>query len=288
VKIIARKEKLTKMIFLHSTYIIAVLVQLVPYSISNTENQGGEIISGLPCVKRLNQLYCGSAGKSYPAKSIDKFIDDNKALLRRMYGELQEPKTITTVRVVRTFKKSSTTSRFRRDVLEGTLEEMLDDDDDEENNMFARDDGNGTQSERVKRQADFPGTPANKDTSGKEDVCQSQVEIVTPYWASNSNGTPANKDTSGKEDVCQSQVEIVTPYWASNSNGKVRAVLNNKEFEQAIHQEICSKSSTTRCSRDCSCEQKYKWHRLLAYDPNNDCSGIFMDWFLFPSCCVCR
>jgi len=257
VKIIARKEKLTKMIFLHSTYIIAVLVQLVPYSISNTENQGGEIISGLPCVKRLNQLYCGSAGKSYPAKSIDKFIDDNKALLRRMYGELQEPKTITTVRVVRTFKKSSTTSRFRRDVLEGTLEEMLDDDNDDENNMFARDDGNGTQSERVKRQADFPGTPANKDTSGKEDVCQSQVEIVTPYWA-------------------------------SNSNGKVRAVLNNKEFEQAIHQEICSKSSTTRCSRDCSCEQKYKWHRLLAYDPNNDCSGIFMDWFLFPSCCVCR
>merc|ERR1719466_511643 len=72
------------MIFLHSTYIIAVLVQLVPYSISNTESQGGEIISGLPCVKRLNQLYCGSAGKSYPAKSIDKFIDDNKALLRRM------------------------------------------------------------------------------------------------------------------------------------------------------------------------------------------------------------
>jgi len=63
---------------------------------------------------------------------IDKFIDDNKALLRRMYGELQEPKTITTVRVVRTFKKSSTTSRFRRDVLEGTLEEMLDNDDDEE------------------------------------------------------------------------------------------------------------------------------------------------------------
>ena len=45
---------------------------------------------------------------------------------------------------------------------------------------------------------------------------------------------------------------------------------------------------TLRCSRDCACEQKYKWHRLLAYDPNNDCAGVFMDWFLFPSCCVCR
>ncbi len=50
----------------------------------------------------------------------------------------------------------------------------------------------------------------------------------------------------------------------------------------------CRKSETKRCSNDCRCEQKYKWHRLLAYDPDNDCKGIFMDWFLFPSCCVCR
>jgi hypothetical protein len=88
--------------------------------------------------------------------------------------------------------------------------------------------------------------------------------------------------------VCESKVEIVTPFWGTNSNGKVRAILNNKEFEQAIHQEICSVSSTARCTRDCSCEQKFKWHRLLAYDPNNECAGIFMDWFLYPSCCVCR
>ena len=66
-----------------------------------------EIISGLPCVKRLNQLFCGSAGNTYPNKAIDKFIDDNKALLKRMYGELQQPRTVTTVRVVRTFKDST-------------------------------------------------------------------------------------------------------------------------------------------------------------------------------------
>ena len=108
--------------------------------------------------------------------------------------------------------------------------------------------------------------------------------------------------------MCDSKVEIVQPYWASNSNGKIRAILNNDQFEQAIHQELCryrqyfwrlffrvsvilclcSQQSTARCRRDCSCEQKYKWHRLLAYDPNNDCAGVFMDWFLFPSCCVCR
>jgi len=77
--------------------------------LNGSENSGGEIVRGLPCVKRLNQLFCGSRGKSYPSTAIDKFIDDNKALLKRMYGELQEPRTVTTIRVVRTFKDSSST-----------------------------------------------------------------------------------------------------------------------------------------------------------------------------------
>merc|ERR1712198_519358 len=91
-----------------------------------------------------------------------------------------------------------------------------------------------------------------------------------------------------KSDICESKTELETPFWAVNSDGKLRAILNNKEFEQSVHQEICTKTSTIRCNRDCSCEQKYKWHRLLAYDPNDDCAGIFMDWFLFPACCSCR
>ena len=63
--------------------------------------------------------------------------------------------------------------------------------------------------------------------------------------------------------MCESKTEVSTPFWASNSNGKVmtvlwrmiydidddnndndieqvRAILNNKEFEQAVHQEICT------------------------------------------------
>jgi len=240
------------------------------------KNGPNDILKDLPCVKRLNQLFCGSAGNNYPGDKISGFIDDNKALLRRMYGELQEPQsvTISTVKVVRTFPPlsfavpqplikpqfASPPKRFRRDVLEGTLEEMLEPEIVEEDEDAAiperfRRGANATESERVKRQADFPGDP---------------------------------KSDPKKADVCESKVEIVTPYWASNSNGKVRAILNNKEFEQAVHQEICTLPSTLRCQRDCSCEQKYKWHRLLAYDPNNDCAGIFMDWFLYPSCCVCR
>lgn len=35
-------------------------------------------------------------------------------------------------------------------------------------------------------------------------------------------------------------------------------------------------------------EQQYRLHRLLAYDPHNECRGIFSDWFRFPSCCICK
>ena len=42
------------------------------------------------------------------------------------------------------------------------------------------------------------------------------------------------------------------------------------------------------CRDGCRCEQQYRLHRLLAYDPNNECRGIFSDWFKFPSCCICR
>ena len=44
---------------------------------------------------------------------------------------------------------------------------------------------------------------------------------------------------SSRSDVCESEAEIFQPYWAGNSNGKVRAILNNDQFEQAIHQEVC-------------------------------------------------
>lgn len=248
------------------TVILASLVwEVVSMDIKNGP---GEVIKDIPCVKRLNQLFCGSPGNSYPVTKLEGFIDDNKALLRRMYGELQEQRVVTTVRVVRTFgptsfavspllltpQFASPPKRFRRDVLEGTLEEMLEPEQEEASSRWSR---SSNSTGRAKRQADFPGTPDK------------------------------NTDPT-KEDVCESKTEIATPFWASNSNGKVRAILNNKEFEQAVHQEICTLSSTLRCQRDCSCEQKYKWHRLLAYDPNNDCAGIFMDWFLYPSCCVCR
>jgi len=209
----------------NSFYLLALcLIFPLTECMMDVDNGDGSILQGLPCITRLNQLYCSSGGNSYPEGSIGTFIDDNKALLRRMYGELQLPRIITktTVKIVRTFAhrgfvavplipghfaSAPTNQRFRRDVLEGTAEELFDNGAEDEAILEKKSAGNETFSERYKRQAEFPGTPEKDDT---------------------------------KEDVCESKLEVNTPYWASNSNGKVRAILNNKEFEQAVHQEICT------------------------------------------------
>ncbi|CAH1406280.1 unnamed protein product [Nezara viridula] len=177
----------------------------------------GDIIRGTPCIKKHHQLFCPTAGNTYPLERIELFIDENKALMKRMYGE---------------FETGGDYGPPGQEVYE-----------------------EDARTERGRRQVPRPGNQTS--------------------------------DT-GRVDACQSKIEIVTPYWAANSAGKIRAIVNTQHFEQAIHQEVCSKVQTNRCAGDCGCEQKYKWHRLLAYDPDNDCKGIFMDWFLFPSCCVCR
>lgn len=170
----------------------------------------GEIVRGYPCVRKYNQLYCSAPGPDYPRDQIDLFIDENKALIRRMFGEFQHT-----------------------------------------------------------------SGPINATTK----IVKRQTKQLSP---------PPVPNTSSRVDSCESSTEIVTPYWASNSANKVRAIVNTQHFEQAIQQEVCLNVQTKRCTGDCGCEQKYKWHRLLAFDPDDKCKGIFMDWFLFPSCCVCK
>jgi len=91
------------------TSFILCLVPPLCLSMMEADNGGGNVIRDLPCVMRLNQLVCSSAGNSFPKKAIATFIDDNKALLRRMYGELQEPRTVTqtTFTIVRSFGHTS-------------------------------------------------------------------------------------------------------------------------------------------------------------------------------------
>ncbi|XP_018359916.1 PREDICTED: uncharacterized protein LOC108759122 [Trachymyrmex cornetzi] len=90
-------------------------------------------------------------------------------------------------------------------------------------------------------------------------------------------------------NACPVKEEVVAPYWANNTRGELLALVNLYPFEQYVHWEKCTyENKQMHCRDGCRCEQQYRLHRLLAYDPNNDCRGVFSDWFKFPSCCICR
>jgi len=251
----------------------------------------GEVTRGLPCIKRLNQLYCHNGGTAYPESKISTFIDDNKALIRRMYGTLiktddipEQPKTPASTTLFMRTLRNFAGPRFRRSAHEGFIEDFLIEDIEDRPHQ---EDYWTLLMRNSTLFYEFNRTATPKDIEVFQALQKAQISnLERPKRQAGFPGATSKPDN--KIDACESRVEVTTPYWATNSNGKVRAIVNDKQFEQAIHQEICISSRTFRCSGDCGCEQKYKWHRLLAYDPNNDCSGIFMDWFLFPSCCSCR
>ena len=82
---------------------LMIMLQLLMVSVRSQkldiDNGEGNLLKDLPCVMRLNQLYCSDPGSAYPTERIGVFADDNKALLRRMFGELQ-------VTVIRDYSES--------------------------------------------------------------------------------------------------------------------------------------------------------------------------------------
>ncbi|EDV33071.2 uncharacterized protein Dana_GF22828 [Drosophila ananassae] len=236
----------------------------------------GDVIKGVPCIKRYHQLFCPTAGNSYPIEKIERFIDDNKALMRRMYGDfemnMEGPAGGGGGRQQAKVRKRRFIDEPDIFIPPGAFAANAGETVEAGDSYFGK--------LRNKRQAAAGGSRNRGGSAGGGSNSNGNSNVNRPQGNGNSG--------TGRLDACESKIEIVTPYWASNSAGKIRAIVNTQHFEQAIHQEVCSNTQTPRCEGECGCEQKYKWHRLLAYDPDNDCKGIFMDWFLFPSCCVCR
>lgn len=232
----------------------------------------GEVIRGTPCVKRHNQLFCPTAGNTYPVERIEQFIDENKALMRRMYGDFEMVTQYGPP--LPNSKRKRDTSSFHNSTMPPGVPDLIGPPE-----IIANNDESGSGASYFEEYRNKRQTNPNNFRSGNQ---RSTSGSTKPTIALN----PSMEPNTGRIDACESKIEIVTPYWASNSAGKIRAIVNTQHFEQAIHQEVCTKLQTSRCGGECGCEQKYKWHRLLAYDPDNDCKGIFMDWFLFPSCCA--
>ncbi|CAO1318907.1 unnamed protein product [Diamesa serratosioi] len=120
-------------------------------------------------------------------------------------------------------------------------------------------------------------SPTTMETQLFQDTVQKEKEQAPPQM--NRRGVNA----------CPVKEEVVAPFWGNNTRGEVLALLNVYPFEQYINWEKCTHEHEQMYCRDgCKCEQQYRLHRLLAYNPYDPCRGIFSDWFRFPSCCICK
>ncbi|XP_014488206.1 PREDICTED: uncharacterized protein LOC106751699 isoform X2 [Dinoponera quadriceps] len=163
----------------------------------------GDLIRGTPCIKRYHQLFCPTAGNTYPIERIERFIDENKALMKRMYGNFE----------INPGYGSSTSKPGHRTRTRRKSEEM--------------------------RKHDIPdGGPRDQN-----DELQVESKIDEKYVSKSrkTRQVPEKLDSDdGRIDACESKIDIVTPFWANNSAGKVHAIVNTQHFEQAIHQEVCT------------------------------------------------
>jgi len=120
-----------------------------------------------------------------------------------------------------------------------------------------------------------------EEASVTEEVLVAVTEEVEKEPEIEYSGDPIN--------ACDVNESVQAPYWANNTRNHTLALLNLYPFEQYIHMETCkAEFDEMLCRPGCRCEQQYRLHRLLAFDPNNECRGIFSDWFKFPSFCLCK
>lgn len=128
-----------------------------------------------------------------------------------------------------------------------------------------------------------------------EEEAITEDDLVADETQENSKRNQNDETSDAEEEVprrginaCPVKNEVIAPYWANNTRGETLALLNVHPFEQYVHFEKCAfENHQMLCREGCRCEQQYRLHRLLAFDPKNECRGIFSDWFRFPSCCVC-
>lgn len=89
----------------------------------------------------------------------------------------------------------------------------------------------------------------NPDQSSLRDPIIWDTNSLYKNYANNYNAPVRNKRSLASSspqnqqvvDACQSKMEVLTPYYATNSKGKLRNVVNSELIQQAIQVETCAR-----------------------------------------------
>ncbi|KAH7642511.1 hypothetical protein HUG17_5556 [Dermatophagoides farinae] len=228
----------------------------------------------IPCDINTNG-YCTEPGQAYPWSSMRRFIFENQGFVKKMYGEQRQSQIIhdELERLNNLYQDSSSrlSSASRRHSKQRQNFGKLN------SNHNVDDDSNKTGDDRFQSKHSQATTTTTTTTI--------MMTATTDHYEQD---LIINENQSITDNPIINESQVVAPYWANNTRGETLALLNVYPFEQYIHWEKCTNEYEQMFCRDgCRCEQQYRLHRLLAFDPKNECRGIFADWFRFPGCCVC-
>lgn len=254
----------------------------------------------------MNEVgYCTQPGSAYPWSSVRRYILENQGFVKRMYGEQRQSQ------IVRD-EIHMLNSKYYMDYTPGYRNGKTEDVDDDSGDVLQSIELNQANvSTKVSNETQSFNLDNITVSSIKEDEERVEADISTTPLTENLINIDTSQLFSDQENIdqttetvvedqaepdkpqkgfnaCPITQEVVAPYWANNTRGETLALLNVYPFEQYIHWEKCAFEGEQMFCRDgCRCEQQYRLHRLLAFDPKNECRGVFADWFRFPGCCVC-
>lgn len=275
------------------------------------------LMRDIPCDMSV-QSYCTQPGSAYPWSSVRRYIFENQGSIRRMYGEQRHAQLVQ-------YEVNERKARYHMDEDSiptlfkfENIEKFLFAQDLATAKLTANQTGGNLTTtttttskpteNKTKEMDNTTPLPSSVDTTTTttttvyEELSSTapifyqaddlQYETTTVQAEVDDNVVPEETPVDTKPvkgyNACPITQEVVAPYWANNTRGETLALLNVHPFEQYVHWEKCSFENEQMFCRDgCKCEQQYRLHRLLAFDPKNECRGIFADWFRFPGCCVC-
>ncbi|KAJ8712604.1 hypothetical protein PYW07_005446 [Mythimna separata] len=282
----------------------------------------GRALPNAPCDLSKHN-YCTTPGKNYPWPAIRRFVRENQGLMRRMYGEERQISIIKAelenfiededdedfdgksadfaediIKTKMMYTKMSQ-GRAMRDKphfrpINNEKNKKLDNDTlkvkplqtnqtkvSNTDNDTKTEMSNETVNEKEHEKVKITDRIDTKVTDKKEEFHPKPIQHQETMRPSVIKLRGAN--------ACESKEQIAAPFWANSTRGEQLALLNMYPYEQYIHLETCvHERKQMYCREGCRCEQQFRLHRLLAYDPRNECRGIFAEWFKFPSCCVCK
>ncbi|GAB6024237.1 hypothetical protein CHUAL_008932 [Chamberlinius hualienensis] len=253
-----------------SFVILAVLIEKMSCTngFCETRAQPRKLIQP-PCDVESN-VYCTEPGSIYPRRAVRQFVSDNQGLMKRMYGDLRHLSVLRSEMESNSVREQSFTAERTISSPPGASPPPVP----AINNITS-----------VNNRTTSNVTQQHTNDSSSTITSRNQSVNLSGFTTTSTETTTADKGIN----ACPIRQEVVAPYWAVNTRGRTLAIVNDPPYEQHIHWEKCLNEKEQMLCRDgCRCEQQYRLQRLLAYDPSCECKGVFMDWFLLPSCCVCR